>query len=288
MSPMSYLRLHRMQLAHRLLGQRHLEAMRISDVAGRHGVRGPGRSAGAYRKLFEEPSSWTLRRVRSGPGWDSVRDAPRRPWHAGCCLIEINTVTNWIVAYCWTVPPKEHTLPLAQVPNPSDPEQLGAAYAVARAELIPTGRSQFHARVNSRRMDRVWMLRVFEPAPRRERSAQSPQRAFIGFRIIPRTGLINDGGRTIINTGAPPVNKSGKEDLTARPDEPEWLSTLPAGVPLVYDYWRHSLKPGDCGFSARTSNYPAKCPAMSASSSPGQRVPGQHEAGLLRDRWRSS
>jgi len=165
---------------------------------------------------------------------------------------------------------------------------LGAAYAVARAELIPTGCSQFHARVNSPRLDRVWILPVFEHAPRRERTAQSPQRTFIRLRIIPRNGLINDGGRTIIDTGAPPVNKPGKEDLTARSDEPEWLSTLPAGVPLVYDYWRQNLKPRDCGFSARIINYPAKCAAMSASSSPGQRLTRKHEAGLLRDRWRSS
>jgi len=252
MSPMSYLRLHRMQLG---------ASRPRTEASGGNSGLGCGQSgavpvipAGPYCDPFEEPPSWTLRRVRSGPGWNAVRDAPRRPWHAGCCLIVINTVINWIVANCWTAPPKEHTLPLAQVPNQSDPEQLGAAYAVARAERIPTGCSQFHARVNSPRMDRVWILPVFEHAPRRERTAQSPQRTFIRLRIIPRNGLINDGGRTIIDTGAPPVNKPGKDDLTPRSDEPEWLSTLPAGVPLVYDYWRHSLKPGDCGFSARIIN----------------------------------
>ena len=47
-----------------------------------------------------------------------------------------------------------------------------------------------------------------------------------------------DDGRAIINAGAPPINKPTEEDLAARPDEPEWLVTLPLGVRKVYDYWR--------------------------------------------------
>ena len=53
-----------------------------------------------------------------------------------------------------------------------------------------------------------------------------------------------DGGRAVINAGAPPINKPSKEELAARPDEPEWLATLPAGVRLVHDFWKNNLKPG--------------------------------------------
>ena len=62
MSSMSYLRLHRMQSAHRALRQEVPEAVRVSDVAKRYGFRNPGRFAGAYRDLFGELPSWTLRR----------------------------------------------------------------------------------------------------------------------------------------------------------------------------------------------------------------------------------
>jgi hypothetical protein len=69
-----------------------------------------------------------------------------------------------------------------------------------------------------------------------------------------------DGGRAIINAGAPPINKPTKEELAARPDEPEWLETLPTGVRQVYDYWKNNLKPGGFGFSVRIINYPGGVP----------------------------
>jgi AraC-like DNA-binding protein len=73
MSPMRYLRLHRMQSAHRALRQGVPEAIRVSDVAKRYGFGSPGRFAGAYRELFGELPSWTLRR-------DSRRRV-RGQWH---------------------------------------------------------------------------------------------------------------------------------------------------------------------------------------------------------------
>ena len=74
------------------------------------------------------------------------------------------------------------------------------------------------------------------------------------------SNFCTDGGRAVINAGAPPINKPTKEELAARPDEPEWLSTLPAGVRSVYDYWKNNLKPGGFGFSARIINYPGGMP----------------------------
>jgi len=65
-----------------------------------------------------------------------------------------------------------------------------------------------------------------------------------------------DGGRAIINAGAPPINKPSKEELAARGDEPEWLQTVPKGVREVYRYWHENLRPGGFQFSARIINFP--------------------------------
>jgi hypothetical protein len=69
-----------------------------------------------------------------------------------------------------------------------------------------------------------------------------------------------DGGRAIINAGAPPINKPSKEEAAKQEDEPEWLMTLPTGVRLVHDYWRKNLKPGGFAFGARIINYPGGKP----------------------------
>ena len=74
------------------------------------------------------------------------------------------------------------------------------------------------------------------------------------------SSFCTDGGRGILNAGAPPINRPSKEELAARPDEPEWLATLPAGVREVYDYWKTNLKPGGFAFSARIINYPGGKP----------------------------
>jgi hypothetical protein len=74
------------------------------------------------------------------------------------------------------------------------------------------------------------------------------------------SGFCTDGGRSIINAGAPPINKPTRADLAARSDEPEWLPTLPAGVHQVYEYWKANLKPGGFGFAARIINYPGGMP----------------------------
>lgn len=62
----------------------------------------------------------------------------------------------------------------------------------------------------------------------------------------------SDDGRAIVNAANPTINKS-----KPAPDaHPEWVNTMPAGVALVYDYWRKNLRPGGFGFSARIINYP--------------------------------
>lgn len=74
------------------------------------------------------------------------------------------------------------------------------------------------------------------------------------------SSFCTDGGRAVINAGAPPINKPTKEELAARGDEPEWLATLPAGVRQVYQYWKDNLKPGGFQFVARVIDYPGGKP----------------------------
>lgn len=69
-----------------------------------------------------------------------------------------------------------------------------------------------------------------------------------------------DDGRAIINAGAPPINKPSKEEAAKQAEEPEWLTTLPAGVRQVYDFWKQQLKPGGFRFEARIINYPGGKP----------------------------
>jgi hypothetical protein len=70
------------------------------------------------------------------------------------------------------------------------------------------------------------------------------------------TLFCSDGGRAVINAGAPPINKPTKEELAARSDEPEWLATMPAGVRKVFEFWKTDLKDGGFKFGARVINFP--------------------------------
>jgi hypothetical protein len=74
------------------------------------------------------------------------------------------------------------------------------------------------------------------------------------------SSFCTDGGRAIINAGAPPINEPSKEEAARQADEPDWLMTLPSGVHQVYDFWKANLKPGGFGFAARIINYPGGLP----------------------------
>ena len=68
-----------------------------------------------------------------------------------------------------------------------------------------------------------------------------------------------DRGRAINNAGAPPITKPDPSKA-GKPQEPEWLATLPAGARQIYDYWQAHLKPGGFDFTARVINYPGGMP----------------------------
>lgn len=64
----------------------------------------------------------------------------------------------------------------------------------------------------------------------------------------------SDNGRAVTNADLPPINKpAGAEESEAPP--PEWVETMPAGVRVVYDYWKNNLKSGGFKFFARVINY---------------------------------
>ena len=74
------------------------------------------------------------------------------------------------------------------------------------------------------------------------------------------SSFCTDGGRAIINAGAPPINKPSREATAALADESEWLVTLPAGARQVHDFWKSHLKAGGFKFAARIINYPGGMP----------------------------
>jgi len=67
MSPNQYLRLRRMHAAHLALRHAGSATLCVADVASRHGFSEPGRFAVAYRALFGERPSDTLRRCTARP-----------------------------------------------------------------------------------------------------------------------------------------------------------------------------------------------------------------------------
>jgi hypothetical protein len=69
-----------------------------------------------------------------------------------------------------------------------------------------------------------------------------------------------DDGRAIINVGETPMNKPSSKERARLEEEPSWLTTLPAGVHQIYNFWKEELKPGGFKFSARIINFPAGKP----------------------------
>src|SRR5271166_1574547 len=73
------------------------------------------------------------------------------------------------------------------------------------------------------------------------------------------SSFCTDGGRAVINAGAPAISKPKRQEGDAD-DGPEWLATMPAGAREVYGFWKKELKPGGFEFSARIINFPGGMP----------------------------
>jgi hypothetical protein len=72
------------------------------------------------------------------------------------------------------------------------------------------------------------------------------------------SSFCTDDGRSIVNAGAPPVVKP--DPHAPKPEVPDWIGTLPAGVRVVHDYWKQNMEPGGFKLSARIINFPGGKP----------------------------
>jgi AraC-like DNA-binding protein len=70
---------------------------------------------------------------------------------------------------------------------------MEAAYIATRVELTPTRRGPFNARVIRLELDRLWLQRVHESAPRIKWAAQSANRVFIRFQANIGPEPVTDG-----------------------------------------------------------------------------------------------
>ena len=69
-----------------------------------------------------------------------------------------------------------------------------------------------------------------------------------------------DGGRAVINAGAPPINPPTKEEPGRQAEQLDWLLTMPAGIRTAHEYWEKHLKAGGFGFTVRVISYPGGKP----------------------------
>ena len=75
----------------------------------------------------------------------------------------------------------------------SDPETYQSAFIGARVEILPTRGGPFAARAMRTELNRLWVARAQESAPRIKHSAQSPERAFFTFLTQPGPELVTNG-----------------------------------------------------------------------------------------------
>lgn len=95
---------------------------------------------------------------------------------------------------------------------------------------------------------------------RRIRNAFEHGETELMFASFP-SDFCSDGGRAIINAGAPPINKPSKEEAARLKDaDPEWLDTLPPGARPVYEYWKSVMKPAGFQLTVRIISFPGGRP----------------------------
>jgi hypothetical protein len=99
-----------------------------------------------------------------------------------------------------------------------------------------------------------------EVVQRRIRNAFERGETELMFASFP-SDFCSDGGRAIINAGAPPINKPSKEEAARLKDaDPEWLAMLPRGARPVYEYWKSVMKPAGFQLTVRIINFPSGKP----------------------------
>jgi AraC-like DNA-binding protein len=75
----------------------------------------------------------------------------------------------------------------------SDPEEYQSAFIGASVEILPTRSGPFTALASRVELNRLWVARTRESAPRIKHAAQSPTRAFVSFLTQPGPELVTNG-----------------------------------------------------------------------------------------------
>jgi hypothetical protein len=78
-----------------------------------------------------------------------------------------------------------------------EPDQMEAAHAAARAEVMPTSRERLIWRVTRVELDNVWAIRVQETGPRIRHVELDPRRTFLSFLVRPGPDVFVRGVRRL-------------------------------------------------------------------------------------------
>ena len=75
----------------------------------------------------------------------------------------------------------------------TEPDQIEAAHAAARAEVVPTARERLSWHVTRVELDNLWLVRVQESGPRIRYVELDPERTFLSFLARPGTDVFVRG-----------------------------------------------------------------------------------------------
>jgi AraC-like DNA-binding protein len=81
-----------------------------------------------------------------------------------------------------------------------EPDQMEAAHAAARAEVVPTARKGLAWHVTRVELDNVWVIRVQESGPRIRYVELDPERAFLSFLVRPGPEVFLRGASRLPNS----------------------------------------------------------------------------------------
>src|SRR5690242_16547210 len=75
----------------------------------------------------------------------------------------------------------------------ADPEEYQSAFIGAKVEIIPTRSGPFTAKATHVELNRLWVARAEENAPRVKHAAQTPGRVLVSFLTHPGPELVSGG-----------------------------------------------------------------------------------------------
>ena len=86
---------------------------------------------------------------------------------------------------------------ISSIMTVDEPDQMEAAHAAARAEVMPTSRGRLSWRITRAELDNVWSIRVQESGPRIRHVELDPRRTFLSFLVRPGPDVFVRGVRRL-------------------------------------------------------------------------------------------